>query len=113
MNGVPDLISEVVLADRVRVAVGQEQLLKEASETVLLLDDYLVALQGYPDDIVLVWNGRVYLGDLQKDRLELTIWCNVEDFIALGAVLLPEVDTHDKGRCCSVLERKMSFVTIW
>lgn len=54
----------------------QEQRLKDTADTVLLLDDYLVRLQGHPDNVILV------------------IWRNVENLIAFGAVLLTEVDSH-------------------
>lgn len=39
LGRVPYLVGHVVLTDRVRVAMWQEQLLKDARESVLVLDD--------------------------------------------------------------------------
>lgn len=46
--------------------------------------------------------GSVFIGVLRFLVRCITIWSDVKDLVALGAVLLPEVDTHFGG-LCSVL----------
>jgi len=54
LSRIPDLISRVVLAHTIRIALGQEDLLQHPEKQKLFLDHQLIATQGHSHNVALI-----------------------------------------------------------
>jgi len=61
LGRVPDLVCCIVLADTIRIALGQEDLLQHAKQQELLLDDQLIPTQRHTHNVALIWSWKYKL----------------------------------------------------